>query len=54
MLAQGTDDGVFGNLTLEAVRRFQSASGLTVDGLVGPATREKLINGIAALDAGGN
>jgi hypothetical protein len=54
VLAQGTDDGVFGNLTLQAVRRFQSESGLTADGLVGPATREKLINGIAALDAGGN
>ncbi|MDR2736461.1 MAG: N-acetylmuramoyl-L-alanine amidase [Gracilibacteraceae bacterium] len=35
-------DGVFGPLTLAAARDFQSKSGLTVDGLVGPLTRNKL------------
>lgn len=51
LLNQGDDDGVFGNDTLEAVRRFQSSKGLGVDGKVGPATKDKLINAIAALDA---
>ncbi len=34
----GEIDGVFGNNTLQAVRDFQSENGLTVDGIVGPAT----------------
>jgi len=35
-------DGVFGNLTQEAVRKFQQDNGLSPDGIVGPQTYEKL------------
>jgi major membrane immunogen (membrane-anchored lipoprotein)/predicted small secreted protein len=35
-------DGVFGNLTLAAVRNYQRANGLVVDGIVGPRTIAKL------------
>lgn len=34
----GEIDGAFGQNTLQAVRDFQSENGLTVDGIVGPAT----------------
>lgn len=35
-------DGVFGKLTAHGVKRFQRDKGLTVDGIVGPQTREAL------------
>lgn len=35
-------DGIYGQLTEAAVRRFQQQKGLTVDGAVGPATRSAL------------
>ena len=41
-------DGLVGSQTKEAVRDFQRAQGLKVDGIVGPATRAALIR---ALDA---
>lgn len=37
----GNVDGVFGDNTYAAVRRFQSASGISVDGIVGVATKAK-------------
>ena len=38
----GTADGIFGNKTVEAVKAFQSAEGLTVDGIAGQQTLETL------------
>ena len=42
LLDYGDDDGVFGVKTYRAVRNFQSAYGLTVDGIVGTKTLVKL------------
>jgi N-acetylmuramoyl-L-alanine amidase len=38
----GNVDGIFGSKTLEAVKYFQRKNGLTVDGIVGPATLKAL------------
>jgi hypothetical protein len=35
-------DGIFGKLTLDAVKNYQSKNGLKADGLVGPATLTKI------------
>lgn len=39
----GKVDGIFGTKTVAAVRQFQQAKGLTVDGIVGKKTWEKLL-----------
>jgi peptidoglycan hydrolase-like protein with peptidoglycan-binding domain len=44
----GRADGLFGPLTRGAVRRAQSAAGIGVDGLAGPATIDSLRGGDAA------
>ncbi len=44
----GPLDGKFGDKTERAVRAFQRANGLSVDGVVGPVTRNALAGGIVA------
>ena len=39
----GAVDGAYEELTAEAVRRFQADAGLTVDGVVGPLTWQRLL-----------
>ncbi len=39
-------DGIFGPRTATAVRSFQQALGITVDGIVGPLTWRALVSGI--------
>jgi peptidoglycan hydrolase-like protein with peptidoglycan-binding domain/YHS domain-containing protein len=39
----GPIDGIFGNMTLEAVKGYQKANGLVVDGIAGPKTLGKLM-----------
>ncbi|HYW90668.1 MAG TPA: peptidoglycan-binding protein, partial [Chloroflexota bacterium] len=41
-------DGVFGPVTNDAVRAFQTLLGLSVDGIVGPQTWNYLVNGYLA------
>lgn len=38
----GTVDGIYGSQTVSAVKKFQKKYGLTVDGIVGKATAEKI------------
>ncbi|SFH02903.1 Putative peptidoglycan binding domain-containing protein [Priestia megaterium] len=40
----GGADGIFGSSTFKAVKAFQQALYLQVDGIVGPKTLEKLYN----------
>ena len=50
----GTADGIFGVNTRSAVRRFQSAKGLSVDGIVGPKTYSALgISSSSSSSSGG-
>lgn len=39
----GTPDGIFGDKTEKAVREYQAANKLTVDGIAGPATQGSLL-----------
>ncbi len=41
-LDEGEDDGAYGSKTTSAVRRFQKANGLGVDGIAGQATQTRL------------
>jgi peptidoglycan hydrolase-like protein with peptidoglycan-binding domain len=50
--APGPIDGRYGLLTQHAVRRFQAAHGLQVDGIVGPATRAPLVAAARLVDQG--
>lgn len=49
----GKADGIYGPLTEQAVRKFQKANGLKVDGIAGPQTLNAL-NGGKAKSAGSN
>ena len=51
-IAPGSVDGRYGPLTAAAVRRFQQALRLTVDGIVGPQTRAALAIGTLGAGAG--
>ncbi len=47
----GTVDGVFGESTVTAVSSFQQAAGLSSDGIVGPATWNRLFPPTPAISA---
>ena len=51
---EGNSTGYFGNVTLNAVKRFQDANGLSVDGIVGKNTRNILYSGAAVSSPSGN
>lgn len=44
--ACGSVDGFFGDKTLKAVKLFQKIQGMTIDGIAGPKTWEKLVTPI--------
>lgn len=46
----GTVDGVFGAGTENAVKRFQRATSITVDGIAGPQTVDKISASLAAIN----
>lgn len=50
----GTIDGIWGRRTESAVRAFQQAKGLLVDGIVGPVTWQALIGAELANDSASN
>ena len=45
-----TADGIFGSYTEASVKKYQSENGLTVDGIVGPKTYEKLVGETMSVD----
>jgi outer membrane protein OmpA-like peptidoglycan-associated protein len=47
---EGEVDGIFGEQSRDAARRYQAARGLSVDGVPGPQTRSALIADYMALD----
>lgn len=47
-------DGVFGEGTKAAVKKWQSSNGLVADGMVGSATWSKMFAVVSARDQGGN
>lgn len=49
----GTADGIYGNNTAAAVRRFQKDQGLTVDGIAGPNTRAALAKALDSSSSSG-
>ena len=40
-------DGIFGSKTRTAVKQFQTIAGITVDGIYGPISHEKLMEAVA-------
>lgn len=48
--SQDGADGIYGALTEKAVEAFQTAQGLTADGVYGPATHNRLLEVVAAIE----
>ena len=51
---KGATDGIYGSKTEEAVKRFQKANGLTVDGIIGPITWRNLMADVVGRGASGS